>query len=132
MAATLFPVLIADPEQDEGLFFGVVASDESNETELEWAESAQEILNNHWSETDSDIGVDDLTDDQSDDGDLIYMDAVNLLREHEHPGAENFMITGVVVVGGLAVVQATFSDEALGSDDDEDDGDVATDESEFD
>lgn len=113
MGSTLFPTINANEHEIEsGFLFQVIPTDETNEQDLEYAASAEEILNSNWEdEASSELTVDDVVSDASEDADLLYLDAVTILTEHQHELAQQLVINSVVVVGGLAVVVCAFADE---------------------
>ncbi len=115
MAATYFPV--TELFVGEGFQFVMFPDDETNEQQIEETKSALDILNGiDWEETENGLTAEDMTSTDSEDGDLLYLDAVSALQEAEHPRADDFVILNVVVIGELVIVNCTFASEDDGDD----------------
>ena len=116
----LFPhrVLAA---KTSGFIFVVIPEDEDAQSLVEGAAQAEQILNEKF-ETDSASGLTVKDAKNGEEVDLVYADAVTLLEDNNFPLAECFIVTSVIVVGDLAVVQASLGDF---EDEDEDDEELS-------
>lgn len=108
-----------------GFVFVVVPSDDDVPSLVEGAAQAEQILNEKF-ESDSASGLTVKDAKNEEEVDLVYADAVTLLEENNFPLAECFIVTSVIVVGDLAVIQAS-----LGDFDDEDEDDEELSEEDF-
>lgn len=123
----LFPHRVID--QKEGFVFIVAPADESDEESVAAAGAVEDILSEAWSTAPSELTVDDIHDPE--EAELVYADAMQLLEEAECEEAGQFLITGITIVGKLAIVNCMLAGEDIEVDEDEDDDSVEADEEDF-
>ena len=117
-------------EQKEGFVFLVQPADDTDEDSIEAAETAQGILEEAWPTAPSELTVDEVTD--AEEAELIYADAMQLLEEAEFEDADQFVISGVIIVGKLVIVNCALTGESSDDDEEEDDDDNSVEASEED
>lgn len=108
-----------------GFIFVVVPEDEDVQDLVDGAAQAEAILNEKF-ETDSASGLTVKDAKNGEEVDLVYADAITLLEENDFPLADCLIVSSVIVVGDLAVVQAS-----LGDIDDEDEEEEELDDEDF-
>ena len=116
----LFPHRVV-AAKTSGFVFIVIPSDDDVPSLVEGAAQAEQILNEKF-ESDSASGLTVKDAKNEEEVDLVYADAVTLLEDYNFPLAECFIVTSVIVVGDLAVVQASLGDF---EDEDEDDEELS-------
>lgn len=124
----LFPHTVV--EQKEGFFFIVAPSDESDDDAVSLAEDAATILNESWVQAPSNLTPAEVRDPE--EAELIFADAVQLLEEADFEGKDEFLITGVVIVGNLVLVNCMLAGEDIGDEEEEEDDSLEADEEDFD
>lgn len=119
----LFPHRVV-AAKTSGFVFVVIPSDDDVPSLVEGATQAEQILNEKF-ESDSASGLTVKDAKNEEEVDLVYADAITLLEDNNFPLAECFIVTSVIVVGDLAVVQASLGDF---DDEDEDDEELSEDD----
>ncbi|QZE59252.1 hypothetical protein MPK66_gp008 [Erwinia phage pEa_SNUABM_2] len=118
--------------QKEGFVFIVQPADDTDPEAVEAAQDIEALLVEAWPTAPSELSVNDVRDPE--EAELVFADIMQLLEEAEREEAHQIVISGIVVVGELAVVTCMLTGEDLESDDeeDEDNDSVEVDEEEFD
>ncbi|QZE59588.1 hypothetical protein pEaSNUABM39_00008 [Erwinia phage pEa_SNUABM_39] len=118
--------------QKEGFVFIVQPADDTDPEAVEAAQEIEALLVEAWPTAPSELSVNDVRDPE--EAELVFADIMQLLEEAEREEAHQIVISGIVVVGELAVVTCMLTGEDLESDDeeDEDNDSVEVDEEEFD
>lgn len=118
--------------QKEGFVFIVQPADDTDQDAVEASQEIEALLVEAWPTAPSELSVNDVRDPE--EAELVFADIMQLLEEAEREEAHQIVISGIVVVGELAVVTCMLTGEDLESDDeeDEDDDSVEVDEEEFD
>ncbi|QZE59925.1 hypothetical protein pEaSNUABM35_00008 [Erwinia phage pEa_SNUABM_35] len=118
--------------QKEGFVFIVQPADDTDQDAVEAAQEIEALLVEAWPTAPSELSVNDVRDPE--EAELVFADIMQLLEEAEREEAHQIVISGIVVVGELAVVTCMLTGEDLESDEeeDEDDDSVEVDEEEFD